>query len=71
MLIDLFKTPYERELTDIEIERTLVNDVQQADYYTVTWDGQDNSDLEVPSGIYFYRLRTDDFTATKRMILMK
>jgi hypothetical protein len=50
---------------------TLVDEIQKAGYYSVTWDGQDKNSLEVPSGIYFYTLTAGDFTATKRMILIK
>ena len=38
---------------------------------TVVWDGKDGSGHAVGSGIYFYRLKTDDFNATKRMTLLK
>lgn len=51
--------------------RTLVNEVQEPGHYTVTWDGKDNSDNYVASGVYFYRLTMADFTATKSMVLMK
>jgi hypothetical protein len=37
----------------------------------VTWDGTDNSGVKVSSGIYFYKAVADNFTATKKMILMK
>jgi hypothetical protein len=51
--------------------RTLVNDAQKAGFYSVTWDGRNHNYLEVPSGIYFYRLNAGNFTSVKRMILMK
>ena len=51
--------------------RTLVNTSQEPGYYTVTWDGKDALGNEVSSGVYFYRLRAGDFTATRRMVLMK
>jgi uncharacterized protein (DUF362 family) len=49
--------------------RTLVNDIQQPGQYTVTWDGRDELGTKVSSGIYFYRLRANNFTATRKMIL--
>jgi hypothetical protein len=51
--------------------RTLVDGVKEAGYYTVTWDGRDGGGNDVSSGVYFYRLRAGDFTATRRMVLMK
>ncbi|UCE18258.1 MAG: T9SS type A sorting domain-containing protein, partial [Gemmatimonadota bacterium] len=51
--------------------RTLVDDVREPGYYTVTWDGRDSFGHEVASGVYFYQLQTGDFTAAKKMVLMK
>jgi len=46
--------------------RTLVDEIQEGGNYTVTWDASD-----MPSGVYFYRLTSGDFAATKRMVLVK
>ena len=51
--------------------RTLVDEEKKPGYYTVTWDGTNENGNEIPSGVYFYRLEVGDFSATKRMILMK
>lgn len=51
--------------------KTLLDQVQKAGYYTVAWDGRDRLGQEVPSGVYFYRLRAGDFSETRRMLLMK
>ena len=48
-----------------EVE-TLVNEKQSPGVYEVTFDGS-----KLPSGIYFYRLTTGDFSETKKMILIK
>jgi hypothetical protein len=48
-----------------EIE-TLVNEKLNPGTYEVTFDAS-----KYPSGVYFYRLITDNFTDTKRMILLK
>ena len=45
---------------------TLVDGEQQAGYKIVSWNANSQA-----SGIYFYRLRTDNFVKTKRMQLMK
>ena len=51
--------------------RMLVDEPKEAGFYTVTWDGRDNNGRGMSSGIYFYRLTAGDFTATKRMVLLK
>jgi photosystem II stability/assembly factor-like uncharacterized protein len=48
-----------------EIE-TLVNEKQSAGTYEATFDGSNYS-----SGIYFYKLTTNGFNETKRMVLVK
>ncbi len=39
--------------------------------YDVVWDGRDQSGKRVASGIYFYRMESDGFTESKRMMLIK
>jgi len=51
--------------------RTLINEFRAAGYHKVVWDGTDDKRNPVSSGIYFYKLKTDNFEKTKKMILMK
>ncbi|MBS1493076.1 MAG: T9SS type A sorting domain-containing protein [Bacteroidetes bacterium] len=44
----------------------LVNNVQDVGYYSVQFNG-----MNLSSGIYFYRLTSDNFTAVKKMVLVK
>ena len=49
---------------------------QKAGYYTdrrkaVYWDGGNEIGEPVSSGIYFYTLTTDDYTGTRRMVILK
>jgi photosystem II stability/assembly factor-like uncharacterized protein len=46
--------------------KTLVNEIKQAGYYKVQFDGSNFA-----SGVYFYELRTGSFVSQKRMVLMK
>jgi hypothetical protein len=39
--------------------------------YIVEWDGRDMSGQLVSSGVYLYRLKGGEYTATRRMIMMK
>lgn len=50
---------------------TVVDGVQNAGTYTVRWNGTDVTGHQVSSGIYFYRLSTGAFVATKKMMFMK
>ena len=45
---------------------TLVDGYQAAGYHVATWDAN-----TVASGVYLYRLQTNTYTATKKMVLMK
>jgi flagellar hook assembly protein FlgD len=51
--------------------KTLVDKRQSAGYHTIMWNGKDSNEKPVSSGIYFYRMRTDGYDKTKRMLLLK
>jgi hypothetical protein len=51
--------------------KTIVHDRFPAGEYREIWDGTDNSGERVASGVYFYRLRSDDFTMSRKMVLLK
>jgi hypothetical protein len=51
--------------------RTLVNKRQSAGPQQVVWDGKDLHGNQVASGIYLYRLKTENNIQTRKMILMK
>jgi hypothetical protein len=36
-----------------------------------TWDARDNRGEPVASGIYFYRIATEDLVQTKKMMLLQ
>ena len=39
--------------------------------YHITWNGKDENNKQVASGIYFYKLKTGKYSQTKKMILMR
>ncbi len=52
--------------------QTLVNEKLQAGTYETTFDArQGGSSRGLNSGVYFYKLQTENFTETKRMIYLK
>lgn len=50
---------------------TLTSGSLKAGTYSFTWDGKNSSGREVPSGVYFYRLTTRDFTSTRKAVLLR
>jgi flagellar hook assembly protein FlgD len=51
--------------------RTLVNDTKEAGAYSAVWDGRNNGGSSVASGIYFYKMETAGFQATKKLVLLR
>jgi hypothetical protein len=51
--------------------RTLANGYHKAGKHSVTWNGLNDSGNRVASGVYFYSIEAGDFTAFKKMVLIK
>jgi len=51
--------------------KTLVDDYMRAGNQTITWDGTDATGRTVASGVYFYKLNANDFSSTKKMMMLK
>lgn len=51
--------------------RTLAKGKQAAGYYTVNWDGRNDGGGAAASGIYIYKIVAGDFTAFRKMLLIK
>jgi subtilisin family serine protease len=53
--------------------RTLVDKVQspRLDGFKIEWDGRTNPGAAAASGVYFYSLVTEDFTKTRKMVLLR
>jgi len=46
--------------------KTLIDEFKDAGYYNITFDASN-----LPSGVYFYRLTSGEFSAVKKLVLMK
>ena len=51
--------------------RTLVNGKVNPGIHSVVWDGKNQFEAQVTSGIYFYRLSVGNNTAVRKMVLMR
>lgn len=51
--------------------KTLVNGVLPAKNHTVVWRGENQQGQSVASGVYFYKMKTDNYTSVKRMLMLK
>ena len=51
--------------------KSLLSDFRLSGNHQVIWNGTDDNGLPVSSGIYFCKMQTSDFIATKRMLLLK
>jgi len=50
---------------------TLIDSDMKAGYQSVTWNGKDNQNQSVSSGIYLYVLKAGENTFTKKMMMLK
>jgi hypothetical protein len=50
---------------------TLLNGVQEAGYKTVEWNGANEHGLTVPSGMYFVRMTSEQFSAVRKVMMLK
>ena len=51
--------------------KTLINGFREAGYHSIIWNGKDSNGKPVASGLYFYRMRTDNYQKIRKMILLK
>jgi len=51
--------------------KTLVNENQPAKYYSIQWNGLNETGSKVASGIYLYRIEAGDYIKTNKMLLLK
>ncbi len=51
--------------------KTIIHEKKDAGVYTARWNGYNNSDRKVATGVYFTRLTSGDFTSVKKVILVR
>jgi len=51
--------------------QTLVTEEQEIGYYKIQWDGSDDNNRVVGTGIYVLRMKAGDFVQVKKIILIK
>jgi hypothetical protein len=51
--------------------KTLVEGKQSSGLQTVQWDGTDKNGILVGTGVYLYRINSNSFSQTRKMILIK
>jgi hypothetical protein len=54
-----------------QVVRILVDREQKPGFYTINWDGKDDTGRKLPAGIYFYQMISEDFIDTKKAVLLK
>ena len=50
---------------------TLIDKQLQPGEYTITWNSKDLNGNAVSSGVYIYRVTTDNFQSHKKMVLIR
>jgi hypothetical protein len=50
---------------------TVISGELPAGHHTASWTGRDGKGRPVASGVYFYRLATDERTLTRKMLRLK
>jgi hypothetical protein len=50
---------------------TIVDDTKAAGEYKAVWDGRDYENHPVASGLYLYQIKTDKYTESRKMLLLK
>ncbi len=54
-----------------QLVKTLINEKQAAGNYVVNWNGKDNYGENLPTGVYFVKLRTGGFEQINKLILLR
>ncbi len=68
-----YKTHVRLDIYSIDgrLIRNLANKTLPQGSHIAVWDGTDKSGKNISSGIYFYRIASDDFIVTKKLMLLR
>jgi flagellar hook assembly protein FlgD len=50
---------------------TLAHGLREAGTHTLRWDGRDDDEQELASGVYLYRLTAGDRVKTRKLLLLR
>ena len=51
--------------------KTLVNKIEEEGLKIISWNGLDDNNKKLPSGLYLYSIQSGNFRKTKKMIVLK
>ncbi len=51
--------------------KTLADGMKTSGYHLIRWDGTNNSGISVSSGVFLCKLKTNNFSDTKKLVLIK
>ncbi|MDZ7342023.1 MAG: GDSL-type esterase/lipase family protein [candidate division KSB1 bacterium] len=54
-----------------QVVKTLVDEVKEAGYHSIVWNGLDNSGMAVASGVYYYQMVAGSYVEVKKMALVR
>jgi hypothetical protein len=54
-----------------ELVNVLVNEVKSSGEYQVDWNGNNQNNMKLPSGVYFYQIEVGQNRQAKKMVLLK
>ena len=54
-----------------ELVKTIVDEIMTAGFHTIQWEGRNNNNRQVSSGIYFYNIKAGPFNETGKALLLK
>ena len=57
--------------TNGRLVKTLLDSFHKAGSYSISWKANDNTNAQLASGVYYYTLKTSNYTRTYKALLFK